>query len=103
MGFGTYIANARKQAGLSQKDLAARIAKEDGTSISAQYLNDIEHDRRNPPGEYILKQLATALNLSIDYLRYLAGRLPEDVQNVREPENVEAALKAFRKAIKGEK
>jgi transposase len=29
---------------LSQKDLAAKIRKEDGTAISPQYLNDIEHD-----------------------------------------------------------
>jgi hypothetical protein len=37
---------ARKKLGISQKNLADRIKKEDGQSISPQYLNDIERDRR---------------------------------------------------------
>jgi transcriptional regulator with XRE-family HTH domain len=48
--FGTLISEARRSKGLSQKDLAAKVKKEDGQAISPQYLNDIEHDRRNPPG-----------------------------------------------------
>ena len=44
MTFGRAIATARKEKGLSQKDLAALILKEDGTAISPQYLNDIEHN-----------------------------------------------------------
>ena len=59
--FGQYIADARKRAGLSQKDLAAKLQKEDGDSISPQYLNDIEHDRRNAPSEHLLDQLADLL------------------------------------------
>ena len=47
--FGTIISEARAAKGMSQKDLAAQLKKEDGAVISAQYLNDIEHDRRNPP------------------------------------------------------
>lgn len=104
MTFGAYISEARKKAGLSQKDLAGSIIKEDGLSISPQYLNDIEHDRRNPPGESILKQLADKLGLSLDFLRYLSGRLsPDDIQNAQEPEKVEEAFKAFRKVMKGGK
>ena len=102
MTFGAYISEARKRASLSQKDLASRISKEDGEQISPQYLNDIEHDRRNPPGEFILNQLADELNLSLDFLRYLSGRLaPDDIQQAQEPEKVEAAFKAFRRVIKG--
>lgn len=102
MTFGAYISEARKKAGLSQKDLAGRINKEDGLPISPQYLNDIEHDRRNPPGEFILNQLAKELDLSLDYLRYLSGRLsPDDIQNVQDPEKVAEAFKAFRRIIKG--
>ena len=104
MTFGAYISEARKKAGLSQKDLAGSIKKEDGLPISPQYLNDIEHDRRNPPGEFFLKQLADKLGLSLDFLRYLSGRLsPDDIQHTQEPEKVEEAFKAFRKVMKGGK
>jgi ribosome-binding protein aMBF1 (putative translation factor) len=49
--FGTIISEARRAAGLSEKELAAKVKKEDGQPISAQYLN-IEHDRRNPPRSF---------------------------------------------------
>ncbi len=99
--FGAYLADARKKVGLSQKDLALRILKEDGSPISPQYLNDIERDRRNPPNEHLLNQFASELNLSLDYLHYLAGQLPKDLQNVHEPEKIKEAFKAFRKTLKG--
>ena len=60
--FGRIIADARKALGMSQKELAARTRKEGGGAISPQYLNDIEHDRRNPPSEYIIEQLAGHLS-----------------------------------------
>ncbi len=99
--FGTYLTEARKKSGLSQKDLATRILKDEGGGISPQYLNDLERDRRNPPNDQILRQIATILDLSLDYLHFLAGRIPEDLQGFQEPEKVEDAFKAFRKAIKG--
>lgn len=100
LSFGQIIAEARKKAQLSQKDLAKKIKKEDGEPISPQYLNDIERDRRNPPSEYILDQFARELNLSSDYLKVLAGKLPEDI-NVGEykPEQIEKAIHAFRKTL----
>ena len=98
--FGQYIAESRKQAGLSQKVLAERLRKEDGQSISAQYLNDIEHDRRNPPREFILTQISSVLNISLDYLCFLSGVLPDDIKRQNyQPEDVENAFKAFRKAL----
>ncbi len=104
MSFGQIIAEARKSAGLSQKDLAARIKKEDGGPISAQYLNDIEHDRRNAPPEFLLKKFASELNLSFEYLLFLAGEYPDDLKKEKaahKPEEVEAAFRAFRKVLKG--
>jgi transcriptional regulator with XRE-family HTH domain len=99
--FGQVIAEARKKRGLSQKDLANKIKKEDGVPISPQYLNDIERDRRNPPSEFILAQFARQLELPIDYLRVLAGKLPEDIEVGRyKPEEIEAAVLAFRKTLK---
>ncbi len=100
MTFGQIVAEARKQAGLSQKDLAARIIKEDGAPISPQYLNDIERDRRNPPSEYLIGEFARKLNLDADYLYYVAGQMPQDLRDgSRRPEEVQRAFVAFRKAL----
>ena len=101
MTFGNQIAKARKALGLSQKDLASKITKEDGEPISPQYLNDIEHDRRNPPSEDMIKQFAKQLKLQVEILFYLSGKLPEDLQNPSvEQEKIVAAYQAFRKALK---
>lgn len=102
--FGTIIADARKKAGLSQKELAARIKKEDGQPISPQYLNDIEHDRRNPSGEFLIEQFAKALDLPKEYLILAAGTLPAaELREIAEasPEKVTAAFKVFRAKIRG--
>ena len=48
--FGGAISEARKAKGWALKDLASRVLREDKEAISLQYLNDIEHDRRSPPG-----------------------------------------------------
>lgn len=102
MTFGRVIAEARKKADLTQKELAARIKKEDNTPISPQYLNDLERDRRNPPSEYLLRQFARELSLPEEYLIYLAGQIPEDLRDHSyPPKTVQAAFKAFRKELKG--
>ena len=49
--FGRAVASARKEKQLSQKELAGLIRKEDGQTITPQYLNDIEHDRRSPSSD----------------------------------------------------
>jgi transcriptional regulator with XRE-family HTH domain len=103
MSFGRTIGAARRQAGLSQKDLAARIKKEDGTPISPQYLNDLEHDRRNPPAEHLLRQFAEALQLTPEYLFFVAGQFPADLRDRGyRPERVEAAFRAFRRTLQGQ-
>ena len=101
MTFGEAITRARKDKRLSQKQVAAGTLKEDGRAISAQYLNDIEHDRRNPPSEHIVRQLANALDLDLDYLLFLAGRFPADVLEMpRDQEGVKTAMKAFRSSLR---
>ena len=88
---------------MSQRELAAQIKKEDGeTSISAQYLNDLEHDRRNPPSEALIVQMAALLKLSKDRLCAAAGTLPEDLRKLAatQPEKFEKAFVAFRKSVK---
>jgi len=98
--FGTVLSTARKKHNLSQKQVAEAVKKEDGQSISPQYLNDLEHDRRNPPSEPLMKQLAERLELSLDYLTFLAGQLPDEIrQRSASPDQVERAFTAFRKAL----
>lgn len=102
MKFGEVIAEARKKANLSQKELAARIIKEDGQNISPQYLNDIEHSRRNPPSEHMIEQFAKILGLPADILYYYAGKLAADLRDVQADDNqVIRAYSAFRRQIKG--
>ena len=103
MTFGEAITKARKDKKLSQKQVAAGTRKEDGDAISAQYLNDIEHDRRNPPSEYIVSQLAESLDLDLDYLLFLAGRLPSDMLELsRDRQDISSAMKAFRRNLSGQ-
>jgi transcriptional regulator with XRE-family HTH domain len=98
--FGQYIAKRRKELGLSQKELANRIQKEDGSTISPQYLNDIERDRRNPPSDFLLREFAKVLGVREDFLSYLAEALPSDVKGLSDdPERVARAFRAFRSEL----
>jgi len=99
--FGQALTTARRTLGLSQRELAARILKEDGEPISPQYLNDLERDRRNPPASHFIKQFATQLNLPEEYLDFVAGQLPEDLKSGSyPPDQVQAAFQAFRRALR---
>ena len=101
MTFGQTIAKARKDRGVSQRELALMVVKEDGTPISSQYLNDIQRDRRNPPGDQLLEQLAKALVLDGDYLCFLAGKFPTDVRSGSgSPKKV---AEAFRRTLRGDR
>ena len=72
---GRRISESRRRRSWSQRQLAERILREDGTPISPQYLNDIERNRRVPP-EYLLRQFSRILGLDADHLTFLAGRIP---------------------------
>ena len=101
--FGQIIAEARKALGLNQKDLAALVLKEDGEPISPQYLNDIEHDRRNPPSEFIIEQFAKHLKLRLQPLIAAAGLWPTDIRDklrAADPKKVDEAFTAFRLVLK---
>ncbi|MBZ5694385.1 MAG: helix-turn-helix transcriptional regulator [Acidobacteriia bacterium] len=94
---GQTIREARVAAGMTQRELAAKIKKQDGQPITPQYLNDIEFDRRTPT-EFISDQIAKVLGLHAGHLVMMAGSLPAGI--VREgisEEKAKEALKAFRK------
>ncbi len=95
--FGQAIAEARKARQMSQKQLASMVFKEDGTPISPQYLNDIERDRRNPPGEPLLGQFSRVLDIPEEYLYFLAHEIPPKYREVPpiSPLQVQRAFEAF--------
>jgi transcriptional regulator with XRE-family HTH domain len=102
MTFGQAVSEARKKKQLSQKQLAALIIKEDGDPISPQYLNDIERDRRNPPGEYLLSQFSKVLSVPEEYFYYLANTIPPKYRTVspNNPLQVQEAFQAFARSYR---
>lgn len=101
--FGQVITEARKRAGLTQKEVAERLKREDGRPVDAPYLNAVEHDRRRPPPNHLLEQLAKIIGIAADLLYFHANRMPTDIKGDVGHEQVEAAYQAFRKALKDAK
>jgi transcriptional regulator with XRE-family HTH domain len=102
--FGELIAEGRKRAKLTQRELAARIKVEDGRPISAPYLNDLEHNLRKPPRGHLIEQFARHLDIEADLLYFAAGRVPRDIHPASASEDqVMAAYRAFRKELKSHK
>ena len=101
MTFGKAISKARKALGLSQKELAARVMKDEGGgSISPQYLNDIEHDRRSPTSDHLIKQFAAVLEEDEGYLFVLAGKIPDDIRKeARDRDKIVESFANFRRTI----
>ena len=100
--FGQLIAKKRKDKGLTQKDLASRILKEEGSQISAQYLNDIERDRRNPSGDHLIEQFARVLDINEDVLYYLTDGWPSDIRRQSDDlQRIGAAFRRFRQTLRG--
>jgi len=97
--FGRVVVAARKAAGLKQKDVAERLRRVDGRKVMAPYLNDLEHDRRNPPENAILDQLGKLLGVSVDILYFYARRLPGDMARDFDYRAIEAAYRAFRETL----
>ena len=96
--FGSYVSKRRKELGLSQKDMAGLVLREEDLKpISPQYLNDIERDRRKPSSDHLVRQFASALNeKNADYLFYLVGTIPEEFRSLPR-EHAEEVFKAFRR------
>jgi transcriptional regulator with XRE-family HTH domain len=103
MTFGRIITLAREEASLNQKQLAALIKKENGVSISAPYLNDIEHDRRTPSSDYMINEFSRVLQIPVAVLYYAARRLPASAYKFRvDKERVIAAFEAFHRELRGQ-
>jgi transcriptional regulator with XRE-family HTH domain len=98
--FGQVIRQARKAGGLTQKAVAERLRRGDGRKVLPPFLNDLEFDRRLPPENAVIEQLAKILTLSPDILYSYAKRVPGDIaQNVDE-ERIKTAYRAWRAALR---
>ena len=81
MEFPDRLRSLRKQAELSQRDLAERIG------VDFTYLSKIENGRVEPPSEAVLKGIARELAAELDRNRTeladelitLAGKIPTDL------------------------
>jgi transcriptional regulator with XRE-family HTH domain len=96
--FGELIAETRKKKGMSQKELAVSVG------VSAPYLNDIEHGRRNPPAEEIVLKLAQILDLPQDHLFLVGGSVPPDIKNAAagwNPQETAREFAVFRRSMSG--
>ena len=71
--FGARLRELRKQAGLSQRELADKIG------INFSYLSKIESGVMPPPSEKVILKLAEVLNSDTDELITLAGKVPPDI------------------------
>lgn len=101
--FGNAVASARKLKGWSQKELAAKIIKEeDEAPITPQYLNDIEHNRRSPTSSHLVRQFGRVLDIDPEVLFAIIGMLPEKDRKLvskATPDAVGEAFVAFRRVL----
>ena len=98
---GKLITSRRKQLGLQQKQLAARLKNRYETALSATYLNYIESGRGLPP-DYLLEQIAASLELPAEVLYFWARRMPPDVVPTEyiDADYIIGAFRLFRTALK---
>ena len=59
----------------------------------------LEHDRRHPPENTVIEQLAQVLNVSPDFLYFYVRRLPANVEGHFDEGSIEAAYRAFREEL----
>lgn len=82
--FGQFIAKKRREYGWNLRYTASLIKKEDGSSITFQYLSELENDRRNPPSDYLIERIAAALKIPAAILYIKARRVPAYIDSENE-------------------
>ena len=74
MTFGAALREARREAGISQRELADR------TALDFSYISKLENNRIPPPAADTLVKICDALGIPSERLLSLTGKLPSDVQ-----------------------
>ncbi len=90
---GSYIRRARSAKRVTLRQLAAAVG------VTPSYLSDIENDRR-APSEDVLQRIAGQLELDLDELLALRGRLDQATEEYLR--RFPAAVKLFRRIAKQE-
>ena len=100
--FASMIRGRRKELGLTQGQVAARIRIEEGRPIGQTYLAEIERGHHPNPRPHLIEEFARALEIDRDVL-YLAARQvpPEVAEELRRltPEQRGAAWRVFKRAV----
>ena len=92
--FGVRLRELRKQAGLTQRELADRV------NVDFSYLSKIESGAVPPPSEKVILQLVEALNADKDELTILAGKIPPDIaQILKNPETLQHLRSIYTRQI----
>jgi transcriptional regulator with XRE-family HTH domain len=73
--FGTELRKYRRQAGVSQRELARRIG------IDFSYISKVENGRLPPPAADTVVKICEVLNIEPNELLALTGKLPSDVRS----------------------
>jgi transcriptional regulator with XRE-family HTH domain len=84
--FGQRVRDLRKERGLTQRDLAARIG------LDFTYLSKIETGALPPPSEAAIARIADQLATSNDELLALARKVPSDLARTLQTAPVEASI-----------
>jgi len=74
LSFGQAMKQLRQKAGVSQRELAARIG------MDFSYISKIENDRLPPPAADTIVTICRTLNESPEQLLALVGKIPTDVE-----------------------
>jgi HTH-type transcriptional regulator, competence development regulator len=72
--FGSRLRQLRRQAGLTQRDLAQR------TGLDFSYLSKLENDRVKPAAADTIVRISRELGVSEEELLALTGKIPSDVR-----------------------
>jgi D-3-phosphoglycerate dehydrogenase len=74
--FGGELRQKRQKAGISQRELAARVG------LDFSYISKVENDRLPPPAADTIVAISRALNSDPDDLLSLVGKIPTGVQKL---------------------
>ncbi|MDA8329609.1 MAG: helix-turn-helix transcriptional regulator [Candidatus Dormibacteraeota bacterium] len=74
LAFGTRIQDLRRQAGLTQRQVAEKLG------IDFTYLSKVENSRGAPPGEDTIRRMAQLFSSDPDELLALAGKVPAELR-----------------------
>jgi transcriptional regulator with XRE-family HTH domain len=74
--FGQRLQELRREAGISQRDLAAQAG------VDFSYISKVENDRLPPPAADTVVKICAILQVPSDELLALTGKVPSDVKEM---------------------